>query len=692
MSPEQARGRPVDKRSDVWAFGCVLYEMLTGKRAFDGEDLTDTIAAVVRVEPDWSALPANVPASIRTLMKRCLEKDRRQRIADISTALFIIDEQASMGPAASIAAAQPASVPRRPVGRRVATQAVALAAVGLLTGTAVWFATRAPAGAPRVARFTITPSGTTALTSIVNDRNIAISPDGSRFVYVGNNGTQLFVRGVDQLEPMPIAGLGTPRGPFLAPDGQWIGFFDAGTVIKKVAMTGGPALTVCRFTGIRQGATWAEDGTIIFATDDASTGLQRVSAAGGEPTALTTPNRERGEADHLWPEYLPGGHAVFFTITATTGGIDNAQVAVLDLRTGTQKILVRGGSHAHYVPSGHLVYGVAGTLRAVAFDLTRLEAVGTPVPVLSQVVTHTSGAADFDVGRDGTLVYVPGAAGVSSGPRGTLVWVDRQGREEAIGAPVRAYTVPRLSPDGTRVVLEIRDQENDIWVWDLARGTLTRVTFDPGFDANPVWMPDGRRLVFSSSRAGGGVGSLFWQAADNTGAAERLTQSTTTQAPTSVSPDGARVVFTDNAGLGGPASAGHLLLLTLDKERRVEPLVQTPFVERNGEISPDGRWLAYESNDSGQFQIYVYLRAAVSGREQRALAGLDGWRHETAVGPERPGVVLRGGAVYGGAVWRPHERARRTRNDVERGQPGEVVRRAVLYRRNPSNVRRVTRR
>jgi len=320
--------------------------------------------------------------------------------------------------------------------------------------------------------------------------------------------------------------------------------------------------------------------------------LQRVSEAGGEATVLTKPNSQRGEADHLWPEFLPGGRTVLFTIT-TTGGIDNSDVAVLDVRTGTQKIVMRGGSHAQYMPTGHLMYGVAGTVRAVTFDLDRLEATGTPIPVLSQVATTALGAADFDVARDGTLAYVLGTA---QNLVRTMVWVDRQGRETSINAPPRSYVAPRLSPDGAHVALDIRDQENDIWIWDFARGTLARLTYDQRFDRFPVWTPDGRRLIFSSDRAGGG--NLFWQAADGTGMPERLTQSPNLQFPTTVAPDGTRVVFWDNTTLD-------LMMVVLDKERRTQPLVQTPFTERNGEISPDGRWLVYESNDSGQLEIHV---------------------------------------------------------------------------------------
>ena len=437
-------------------------------------------------------------------------------------------------------------------------------------------------------------------------RDLTITPDGTHIIYkgIGTTGTQLFVRALDQLELTPLTALGqVPRAPFSSPDGRWIGFVEPGNpvMLRKVAISGGPALPLCGLDGASRGATWGDDDSIIFATAATSTGLHRVSSDGGEPTVLTKPNRERGESDHLWPQFLPGSQAVLFTITATTGGIDASQVAVLDLPTGTQKILIRGGSQAYYVPSGHLVYVAAGTLRAVAFNLERLEATGTAIPVLSQVATLPNGTAEFDIARDGTLVYVAGGAGVTAR---TLVWVDRQGREEEIkAAPARPYSSPRLSPDGTRVALDIRDQENDVWVWDLARETLIRVTSDAGIDQAPVWMPDGRRLVFSSQAGGAAGGSLFWQAADGTGKAERLTESRNFQRPSAVLADGTGVLFSEFTGVA--PTAADVMMLTLEKDRRVQPLVQSPLGDRNGVISPDGRWLAYESNDSGRFQIFV---------------------------------------------------------------------------------------
>jgi serine/threonine-protein kinase len=592
MAPEQAKGREADKRSDIWAFGCVLFEMLTGKRPFDGEDITEVLGAVVRLDPNWEALPSDVPQPVRTLLQRCLVKDRRKRIADIAAALFVLDHQAGV---ADTSTASAAPLLGRPRWRRVAALTAGGLVVATLGGVLVSLVMRPADPLPRVSRLSLAPSGTAALTINGLGRDLAITPDGSRVVYVGNNGTQLFVRALDALEPVAVF-TGAPRGLFVSPDGHWIGFGDGIAALKRVALTGGPAVTLATLDGNGRGATWGPEDTIIVATNNQATGLLRVPAAGGPTTVLTRPDGAQGEGDHVWPEMLPGGRAVLFTITALTGGLDAAQVAVLDLRTGMRTVLVRGGSHAHYMPSGHLVYAAAGTLRAVAFDLARLETRGTAVPVVPAVVVTSTGSVDAVVAGDGTLAYVSGGV---AGTSRRLVWVDRQGRETPIPAPPRYYVYPRLSPDGTRVAVSAGDQEQDLWVWDLGRTTLTRATSDPRLDTLPVWTPDSRRVIFSSEQVGGR--NLFWQAADGTGAVEQLSESPTLRSPSAASPDGRLVIFTETAS----KTSEDVMQMTVDGTRRVTPLVQSPFAERNGVVSPDGRWLAYEANDSGRFEIFV---------------------------------------------------------------------------------------
>jgi Tol biopolymer transport system component len=605
MAPEQARGKVVDKRADIWAFGCVLYETLTGRRAFAGEEVSDTLASVLARDPDWALLPPNLSPALSTYLRRCLHKDPRQRVHDIA------DVRLALEGAFETAVPQPAPPVRVPQWRRVGLMGASVLIMGvILAGGAVWFVMRPPA--PRVMRTTITSTALAALSINGIDRDLAITSDGSRIVYVGTNGTQLFVRALDALEPVAIF-KGAPRGPFVSPDGLWVGFADGFTALKKVAMTGGPAITLASLDAAPRGATWAPDATTIFATDNRTTGLQRVPAAGGLPEVLTRPDRAQGEADHLWPEMLPGGRAVLFTTTALTGGLDAAHVTVLDLQTGTRTVLVRGGSHAQYVRSGHLVYAAAGSVWAIAFDLARVETRGTPVPIIGQVVTTATGGVNAVVAGDGTLAYVSGAGGV--GAARTLVWVSRQGQETSIVAPPRAYVYPRIAPDGASVTLFSNDQERDLWSWDFSRTTLTRLTFGGALDGHPAWTPDGRRLAFSSERAG--ARNLYWQAADGRGAVEKLTDSPNVQSAGAVSPDGTLLTFTETAAKTGE----DVMQVELHGTHRVTPLVQTPFTERNGILSPDGRWLAYEANDSGQFEVYVRPFPDVNGGHWQVSTG-----------------------------------------------------------------------
>jgi serine/threonine-protein kinase len=567
--------------------------MLTGTRAFAGDDVSDVLASVLAREPDWTRLPSNLSPALGTYIRRCLEKNPKQRIADAQNMRLALE-------GAFDSAALPSAPP---VATRTASAWMvgAMVVSAVVAGAVVWAVSRPPPPRqPQVLRLQIVTSGTAALTipRANGQRVMAITPDGSHVVYVGNLGTQLLVRALDSLDPVAVF-TGLPRGPFVSPDGQWTAFAD-GAQLKKVPISGGPPVPIASLDGpTALGATWGPDETIVFATTNGATGLQRVLAAGGTPTVLTRPDVEQGEADHIWPEWLPDGKSVLFTITARNGGLDAAQVAVLDVATGKRKALLRGGSHAHYVPGapGYLIFATLGTVRAVRFDLERLETRGTPVAVVHDVVTTPQGDMNAVVSADGTLAYVSGTA--SMPPEGLLTWVDRRGVETPIAAPPRAYSQPRLSPDGKRVAVFTADQDLDIWLSDLGP-TLTRLTSGPGVEAFPVWTPDGHRVIFWSQSTS--AGNVFWQAADGAGAAERLTESPNAQTPTGISPDGRTLIFTETFAKTG----ADVMQLALDETRRVSALVQTEFTERNGIISPDGHWLAYESNEnSGRFEIFV---------------------------------------------------------------------------------------
>jgi serine/threonine protein kinase len=612
MSPEQAKGEKVDKRSDIWAFGCVLYEMLSARPAFARATGAETLAAVLNREPDWNALPRTLSAVVRMVLERCLQKDPKERLRDIGDVRLALTGAFTSAPPPS-ATLSTAST-HRSLWRRASPVAASLVVGGLLTSAAMQFG--GSRNSVQVTRLSLTTSGAAALSESGNYRNVAITPDGLRVVYVGDSGRQLFVRALDQVEPVVLATSSVLRSPFISPDGQWVGFEEGVNTLKKVPIAGGPAITLAEIDGIMRGATWLPDNTIVFATNIARTGLQRISADGGMPTQLTTPDAARNEYEHVWPEALPGGTALLYTIIGRTGGLGAAKVAIQDLQANQSTDLFSGGSNAVYVPTGHLVYVAGGALWGIPFDLRRRATFGTAVPILKEMLTTGTGAGEFAVSANGTLVYGYGP-GYDPLAR-TLSWVDRQGNQEQLPAPPHSYLQPRISNDGTRIVTAtLRGPESNIWVWDMPRQILTRVTTGAALDIQPTWSSDDRWIVFVSQRDGG-FQNLWRQSADGTGVPEQLTHTRNGLANASVTPDGMRVIFTQRTTSGD----NEIVELALDDTRRITPLVQARISTGGGVLSPEGRWLAYHSNISGRLEIYVRpYPNTEAGRWQVSTAG-----------------------------------------------------------------------
>jgi serine/threonine protein kinase/Tol biopolymer transport system component len=603
MSPEQAKGRAADKRSDIWAFGCVLYEMLTGSRAFNGEDLTETLAAVVRGEPDLAALPRPLNPRVHELLARCVAKDPRRRWQAVGDVRLELEAIAAAPHAQPVGSRTDATA----LWRHILVYGVPALLVGALIALGIVRATSSPDD-ERIVRTTIVATGERTLGL---DRVLAIAPDGSRVIYVGNNGASLFMRPLDSLQATEIASGRGLRAPFVSPDGNWVAVFDGDQRLLRVPITGGPAIPIVeRIDGTQpRGGTWGLDGSIVFATSNTSTGLQRVPAVGGQASVITRADRSRGENDHVWPQVLPGG-AVLYTVRSQDD-LDEGNVAVLDVATMTQKMLVRGGSYARYVASGHIVYGASGTLRAVAFDLKRLEVRGAPVPVVPAVAASNLGYTSFAVADNGTLVYIEvptDGTPVGAAPR-TLASMDRTGTQQDIPAPPQPYDSPRISPDGMSIAVSSLDQQRDIYVWDIKRGFLRRLTMSPSRDAFPVWTPDGRSVVYASADETGNIN--LWQVpADGSRPPERLLRSTNIQIPSSITSDGRHVVFHEVM----PDTSADLFRVPLALPRTPEALVRTKLVERQGAVSPDGRWLAYEAGGLGA-TFGIFVRPFASGTQ-----------------------------------------------------------------------------
>jgi Tol biopolymer transport system component len=609
MSPEQARGKRVDRHADIWAFGCVFYEMLTGQCTFTGETTSDALAAVIRAEPGWTSLPASTPRPIRELLRRCLQKDPKQRLQAIGDARLAIEETLSSTPQEAAAVLSVGTV-APPMWRRSVPWAAGIL-LAMLVGIAVWELRPRP-DPKEIVQFSFGPPGGDSLVFRQGITPLAISRDGMEVVFLArHSGTsQLYLRRANLLESAPLKGTNDADSPFFSPDGQWIGFF-AGGKLKKVSVLGGEPVTLCD-APIGRGGTWTQDDSIIFSPSPSS-GLMRVSAAGGTPQPFTRLDSSKGERSHRWPQVLPGGKAVVYTSGDSSGLAFESAVAVATLKTGNVKILPIRGAYARYLGGGYLLFERREGLFAAPFDLQMMAVTGSPFPVLQVLASPLGGMAAFAVSETGSLVYVPAGATI-----GNFVWVNRKGALETLGAPARDYFARlQLSPDGKRVVMVIQESGlRDIWVYDVTRGALTKLTFGEGDHAGPVWSPDGERIAFSRYKDGNFT--IVAKAADGSGSEKILLPAQSLIAsPGSWSPDGKFLAY---GGLGR-SGKWEIWVLTLEGDRKPQPFLATQFDGISTAFSPDGNYLAYASNESGHYEVYVVPFGHGSGKWQISTGG-----------------------------------------------------------------------
>ena len=632
MAPEQIEGEEADARSDIFAFGAVLYEMVTGKKAFTGKTHASLISSILKDTPrPIVELEPLTPPLVDHIVARCLAKDpdeRWQSAADLTRELRWIHDSGASARAAS------APLERRERRGRL-TIGVAAVLAGLVVGiVATMLIARFGTGgslerSPGVARVLVSIAPAEYLQALPADRTtvegrpsrtaMAWSPDGRSIVFsaVQDGRQQLYLRVLDQLAATPIPGSDGGSSPFFSPDGRWVGFWSAGALKKGPADGSGPATTICE-TPLMFGASWGADGTIIFSRT--TEGLWRVPATGGEAQVFNTPDRKQGELKYLLPQILPGDRAVLFTVTHTPLPTwEDVEIVAQSLATGDRKVLVHGGADGRYAPSGHLLYLRRGTLMAVPFDLEGLEVAGGAVALIADVMqaantpneSSESGGGQFSVSDSGSLLYVPG--GIFPDPQRSIAWVERSGTVQPLALPDKAYLSPRLSPDGRRVVVWTQGDRN-IWVHDLARGTLTRLTSEAR-NARAIWTPDGTRVTYGS--ASGGVEVLFSRPSDGSGPAERLATSDFQQAASSWSPDGQTLAYSEQRS----PLAYDIWALPLSGDRQPRPILQTRFNEAYPDFSPDGRWLAYASDESGRSEVYVQPYPGPGPRQQVSTDG-----------------------------------------------------------------------
>ena len=618
MAPEQIQGLEADARSDIFAFGLLLYEMATGKRAFQGKTQSSVVGQILAVDPaPISSLQPMTPPTLSRLVSTCLEKDPEERFQTIHDVKLQLQWMAEAGSQASVPSqvASPRKTRERPVWA-ITMAVVVLIAIALAIG----YVQRAPKPAQPM-RLSAELGADVAL-YLDYGANAVLSPDGTRLVFaaVGTDKTRhLYVRSLDQMQATVLSGTEGARDAFFSPNGQWIAFF-AGNKLKKVSVQGGAVVTLCDASGDR-GGSWGDDDSIVFAAGNRE-GLSKVSSAGGKPQPLTTLNQQAGEITHRWPQVLPGSKDVIFTDHTSGGQFDDADIAVYSAASGKVKTLLHGGSYARYLSSGHLVYVHNGTMFAVLFDIKQMEVTGQPAPVEEGVSSNPStGGAQISFSDSGTFVYIARSA-VSQDV--SIYWMDAAGKFTPLRETPGDYDSPAISPDGKRLAMDLTNgNRTDIWVYEWERDTLTRLTFKGEANFNPLWTPDGKRIVYRSSEKGT-AGNLWWIRADGGGDAQRLTEGKDQQVPWSWSPNGKTLVFHQL----NPATNWDIMTMSVEGSEKTgwKPGEPKPFVNSNSAevypaFSPDGRWIAYFSNESAGGEVFVRPFPGPGGKWQISTGG-----------------------------------------------------------------------
>ena len=590
MSPEQAKGKPVDKRADIFAFGAILYELLTGKRAFEGETITETLGAIIHKEPDWAILPETTPSIIQVLLRQCLQKNADSRLRDIAD--FQALSEATLAPVEPISEVQP--------GQQRWTVAVGLVVLGaVIAGLAFWLI-QPSSPEQSLNRFVIRPSPP-AILSARAGRDIAISPDGRNLVYFvsGEGVDRLYLRSLDDFVDRLIPGTeAAEASTFFSPDGESVGFFAAGKLYKVSLAGGSPIILGDVQTPMRSGS-WVEDTIFFSGTGESDHSLYRMPAAGGEPEVLATVNRDEGERSYGYPQLLPDGETLLFSVQFSSG---EAQIAALSLETKEQKLVLENADQARYLPTGHLIYEQPGTgnLMAAPFDSAGLEVTGDQVPVVQGVRRTPLNHVDYTISDNGTLVYVPD--GGTTLHEHSLVWVDRDGTETSVTEEKREFRAPRISPDGKQIamIIGVPAVGAQIWIYDIPTDSFSRLTFEEQRSGSSAWSPDSKWLIFQSGDSG--EGGMVRQPFDGSLPPERLTSTPNRQMPNSWSSDGQFLAFIE--GTSSVTGTFDIGILPLEGE---EPdyIVATPAMECCPKFSPDGKWIAYISDESGRIQVYV---------------------------------------------------------------------------------------